>query len=398
MDYRDRHVVVTGGTGALGAAVVDALVEAGAVCHVPFVIAAEAQAFALRSHSQVKLVESADLTDEAAVAKLFDGVPRLWASIHLAGGFAMRRSPRQQTRSTQLDMNHHRFLCQAGAAMPRPGPVVAGIVIVAARPALECSAGAHGGLCSKAAVAAFTVALAEEVVKAGILVNVAPRSGHAANRCHAEARARRPARSRRWRRRRSALAFLKQGHARRRGAGLRAGVNEKSLTLARVLAYQPHDLAAMRCQRSERAPRAPRRDCPAAAALTALCGSPHAEAEAERADTNSPHAVRRNICSQVQRNHSQVHNPAAAHCSYLARAIGTRRASRVRVASLIPVADDADDSERLSPGQLGGLLAAAALPIETAGPPASKISVTFFIIIPRLGQSCTAAPNRCSSI
>ena len=32
---RDRHVVVTGGTGALGRAVVEAFLEAGAVCHVP---------------------------------------------------------------------------------------------------------------------------------------------------------------------------------------------------------------------------------------------------------------------------------------------------------------------------------------------------------------------------
>ena len=89
MDFRDRHVVVTGGTGALGTAVVGALVEAGAVCHVPFVVAAEAERFALRSHAGVRLVETTNLADEAAVAKLYDGVPRLWASIHLAGGFAM---------------------------------------------------------------------------------------------------------------------------------------------------------------------------------------------------------------------------------------------------------------------------------------------------------------------
>ena len=37
MDYRDRHVVVTGGTGALGTAVVAALIEAGATCHVSWV-------------------------------------------------------------------------------------------------------------------------------------------------------------------------------------------------------------------------------------------------------------------------------------------------------------------------------------------------------------------------
>ena len=51
MDYRNRHVVVTGGTGALGAAVVGALIEAGAVCHVPYVDSAAAVRFAWRNHS-----------------------------------------------------------------------------------------------------------------------------------------------------------------------------------------------------------------------------------------------------------------------------------------------------------------------------------------------------------
>ena len=36
MSFQDRHVVVTGGTGALGTAVVGALLERGATCHVPF--------------------------------------------------------------------------------------------------------------------------------------------------------------------------------------------------------------------------------------------------------------------------------------------------------------------------------------------------------------------------
>ena len=44
MDFRDRHVVVTGGTGALGTAVVGALLEAGAICHVPYRSEDEAQA------------------------------------------------------------------------------------------------------------------------------------------------------------------------------------------------------------------------------------------------------------------------------------------------------------------------------------------------------------------
>jgi NAD(P)-dependent dehydrogenase (short-subunit alcohol dehydrogenase family) len=88
-DYRNRHVVVTGGTGALGTAVVAALVEAGATCHVPWLHEDEAQRFVYRKHKQVKLVGNVDLTDEAAVGRLFGNVTALWASIHIAGGFAM---------------------------------------------------------------------------------------------------------------------------------------------------------------------------------------------------------------------------------------------------------------------------------------------------------------------
>src|SRR5215212_975821 len=89
VDFRNRHVVVTGGTGALGTAVVGGLVAAGAVCHVPYILAVEAERFPLRDHAQVTLVANVQLSDEAAVAKLYDSVPKLWASIHLAGGFAM---------------------------------------------------------------------------------------------------------------------------------------------------------------------------------------------------------------------------------------------------------------------------------------------------------------------
>jgi NAD(P)-dependent dehydrogenase (short-subunit alcohol dehydrogenase family) len=181
MDYRDRHVVVTGGTGALGTAVVGALVEAGAVCHVPYLVAAEAEHFPLRDHAKVKLTAGIDLTDEAAVARLYGGVPALWASIHLAGGFAMSAVGKTTKADLmkQVDLNLvTAFLSCAAAvnAMTRSG---AGgrIVNVAARAALEWRSGASMAAyaASKAAVAALTVALAEEVVKAGILVNaVAP--------------------------------------------------------------------------------------------------------------------------------------------------------------------------------------------------------------------------------
>lgn len=180
MDFRDRHVIVTGGTGALGVAVVGALLEAGASCHVPCTSDGKAQAFPHRAHPQLRLVTPGSLSDEAAVGRLFDGVPNLWASIHLVGGFAAK--PIVETDKSalmrQVDMNFVTcFLCCRAAvqAMSRTGG--GRIVNVAARPALEPRTG--GGMvayaASKAAVAALTAALSEEVAKQDILVNaVAP--------------------------------------------------------------------------------------------------------------------------------------------------------------------------------------------------------------------------------
>lgn len=179
MDYRDRHVIVTGGTGALGTAVVAALLAAGASCRVPYVNEAEAQRFAHRDHARLELVSPGDLTDEAAVARLYAGLPALWASIHLAGGFAF--GPITKTAKAdamrQVEMNFlTSFLC-CRAAVGAMGGNGGRIVNVAARPALEPRTGANmtAYTASKAAVAALTVSLAEEVAKDGILVNaVAP--------------------------------------------------------------------------------------------------------------------------------------------------------------------------------------------------------------------------------
>src|SRR6267143_341680 len=86
MDYRDRHVVVTGGTGALGTAVVGALLEAGAVCHVPYRSEGQAKRFPHADNKKVALMGLGDLADEAAVTDFYGGLDQLWASIHIAGG------------------------------------------------------------------------------------------------------------------------------------------------------------------------------------------------------------------------------------------------------------------------------------------------------------------------
>jgi NAD(P)-dependent dehydrogenase (short-subunit alcohol dehydrogenase family) len=179
MDFRDRHIVVTGGAGALGTAVVAMLVEAGASCHVPCFDEAEAQRFRLRDHKGVAVTVTGSLADEAAVAALYKGIAPLWASIHIAGGFAAAplRDTSVATLRQQLDMNFVSCALCCRAAVNSMAGAGGRIVNIAARPALEWRSGAGmvAYTASKAAVAALTVALAEEVAKDGILVNaVAP--------------------------------------------------------------------------------------------------------------------------------------------------------------------------------------------------------------------------------
>ena len=178
MDFRDRHIVVSGGAGALGTAVVEALAGAGAICHVPCLHEAEKKSCRLQESQNIRLTIAGNLAEEAAVTRLYQGIASLWASIHIAGGFAM--APMRDTTADllrqQLDMNFVScaLCCRAAVNAMRGG---GRIVNVAARPGLEWRGGAGmvAYTASKAAVAALTVALAEEVAKDGILVNaVAP--------------------------------------------------------------------------------------------------------------------------------------------------------------------------------------------------------------------------------
>jgi NAD(P)-dependent dehydrogenase (short-subunit alcohol dehydrogenase family) len=181
MSFQGRHVVVTGGTGALGTAVVGALLERGATCHVPYLGEEEAQRFPHREQRDVALTALGDLADEAAVMHYYAGIARLWASIHIAGGFAF--APIEKSDKAlligQIESNlvSAYLCCRAAVAAFRRSGDGGRIVNIAARPALEPRTGASmtAYAATKAGVAALTMALGEEVAKDGILVNaVAP--------------------------------------------------------------------------------------------------------------------------------------------------------------------------------------------------------------------------------
>jgi NAD(P)-dependent dehydrogenase (short-subunit alcohol dehydrogenase family) len=180
-EFAGKTVVVTGGTGALGGAVLASLLHEGAICHVPTSHASAPKDFAFAGHDRVKVTFGVDLGDAGAVDGFYASAPGLWASVHCAGGFAMSpvREAEPDIFTQMIDGNARTaFLCCRAAARAMLSSGTAGrIVNVTARPGLDPrrGAGMSAYAASKAAVAAITVALAEELKGAGILVNaVAP--------------------------------------------------------------------------------------------------------------------------------------------------------------------------------------------------------------------------------
>ena len=152
-----KHVVVTGGRGALGKGVVDLLTSRGAIVHV-----ADRPDVSLDS-------------EDAAVA-YYAALPDLWASIHLVGGFAM--APITETSLADFEgqwrLNTVTCFLSCREAVKRMKKSGGGrIVNVAARPVLEPAGGVNkiAYTSAKAAVASITQCLAAEVLDSHILVN-----------------------------------------------------------------------------------------------------------------------------------------------------------------------------------------------------------------------------------
>ena len=173
LDFSNRQVVVTGGTGALGAAVVDVLVRAGATCHVP----AHRGPDPANRRERVHVTAGVDLTDEAKVTAFYESLPSLWGSIHCAGAFDM--SPIADTSlkafRQMLDVNLITcFLCSREAVRKMRAtrdPLGGRIVNVGSKPALVPAGGTIAYSAAKAAVHALTLNLGEELAPERIWVN-----------------------------------------------------------------------------------------------------------------------------------------------------------------------------------------------------------------------------------
>lgn len=173
--FDGRHVVVTGGTGALGTSVVRSLLEQGATVHVPCRSEGEVSEHSLASVRGVHLRGPVDLCDEDSVASFYGAIPSLWASIQCAGAFHM--APLTETTARDFGRMHAIntltcFLsCREATRQIRETGQGGRLVNVGAMPAVQPIGGMAAYSASKAAVVNLTHALAEELAPEGILVN-----------------------------------------------------------------------------------------------------------------------------------------------------------------------------------------------------------------------------------
>jgi len=172
--------IVTGGTGGLGSAVAERLVGDGWRVVVPWIVPEELER--LPARAGLELVE-ADLFEADAVGAVVDiaagdaGRP-LQALVNLVGGFAMggkvHETPVEEFER-QFRLNLRPTYLMTAAVVPHllanEPPNRGAILCVGSRAALQPFSGAAGYISSKAAVIAFSQAVAAEYRQQGIRCN-----------------------------------------------------------------------------------------------------------------------------------------------------------------------------------------------------------------------------------
>jgi NAD(P)-dependent dehydrogenase (short-subunit alcohol dehydrogenase family) len=164
----DCSAIVTGGTGGLGSAVVTRLLDDGWRVVVPWIIESELERVQPRDGLELiesDLFEPDAVTEVVATAAAVASAP-LRGVVNLVGGFAAGERVDQtpiEDFEKQFRLNLRPTYLMVQAAVPRL--IAAGegsIVCVGTRAALKPFSGAAGYIASKAAVIAFSQAVAVE--------------------------------------------------------------------------------------------------------------------------------------------------------------------------------------------------------------------------------------------
>jgi NAD(P)-dependent dehydrogenase (short-subunit alcohol dehydrogenase family) len=168
-------VLVAGGTGALGGAVVDELLAAGYACRLTWIDERERERAESALGTRVSLAR-ADLTDpEGGADEAVGGLDDLEAVVNLVGGFASgplahELDPAEFRRLVDLNLTPAFTLARAAVPLllERGGGAFVG---VSARAALRPFAGAAGYVTGKAALLAFIRALDADYRDRGLRAN-----------------------------------------------------------------------------------------------------------------------------------------------------------------------------------------------------------------------------------
>jgi NAD(P)-dependent dehydrogenase (short-subunit alcohol dehydrogenase family) len=169
--------LVTGGTGALGEAVVRDLLNAGAKVTATWILESERERIeeALGGEEGLGLVQADLLSEEGARAAVEATGPELGALVSLVGGYGgsgrLHEAPLEEF-DRMMALNLTTALNITRAALPGMVEARAGaIVCVGTRAALEPFSGAAGYAVSKAAVVALVRSIAVEYRDDGIRAN-----------------------------------------------------------------------------------------------------------------------------------------------------------------------------------------------------------------------------------
>ena len=175
---RDRHILITGGTGGLGMGVTSVALAQGANLTLTYVNPQDVDRLkaTLPASDQPRIRwVAADLSDEAAVISLINSHDQLDATIHLVGGFSMGATPdfsyADWRRAIELNL-HTTFLVCKHSLRKMLDQDYGRIVTVGSRGA-EQPAGQLAAYCAaKAGVVALTKAIADETKGTGVTANV----------------------------------------------------------------------------------------------------------------------------------------------------------------------------------------------------------------------------------
>lgn len=180
-NFKDKVVLVAGGTGGLGRAVSLGFVAQGAKTVVTYRNETELSALREAAGAGAELLEGqkADVTDEVSVRSLVDGIVarhgRLDVLVNTVGGYAggiklWELEAKTLEQMFALNLRSGYALARA-AVVPMLKQRSGAIVNVAAKAAVDHGAGASAYAASKAAAVALMGSLAEDLKGTGVRVN-----------------------------------------------------------------------------------------------------------------------------------------------------------------------------------------------------------------------------------